>query len=71
MGMAPSHDTIEIRFQEPFPTVPIRFRFLIYSGVMMSGPPASLPVPGVGIESLAIRVDLHSSDRNYLDRLTF
>ncbi len=71
VGLAPAHDTIEIRFQQPFPTVPIRHRFLIYSGITMPGPPASLPVPGVGIESLAIRVDLDATDRHYLDRLTF
>lgn len=70
-GLAPSHDTIEIRFREPFPTMPIRYRFLIYAAVTASGPPATLPVPGIRIEALTIRVDLDSTDRHFLDRLTF
>ncbi|MBO1754930.1 hypothetical protein [Allobranchiibius sp. CTAmp26] len=71
LGLAPSHDRIEIRFREPFPTMPIRYRFLIYAAVTASGAPATLPVPGVRIEALTIRVDLDFTDRYFLDRLTF
>lgn len=69
MGLDQKHDTIEIRFCDPRPKAPARWRYMIFSGIPAIRNASFMPVPGIRVDALTVRVELTDADRRYVDLL--